>query len=283
MAFTERGVIIANPARRKARKGNMTAKQIKFFGTKRQLAALKAKRSNAGKKAHRKAASRPKSKSAHRKRTPKRSNPGEIISLTLGNPAKRRKSVAATKRKKKTATGQRHHKNAGTRRKKNPAGRRGHRRRSNPAGVGLNVTDLVALGGGAVVGGTLPTVATQAILGAKNSGAIGYLANLAATFVLAWGVNRFSKGKTGHTFSMGIIAGGIGSVIKRAITDYSILGSFGQQLGMGDYMVSNWVTPQRMVDGLNSAMVEIPNGWGTPAMIAAPAGAAGGMGCYGPP
>jgi len=261
----------------------MTAKQIKFFGTKRQKAALKAKRSSAGKKAHRKAASRSKSNSAHRKRTPKRSNPGEIISLTLGNPAKRRKSVASTKRKKK-ATGRRHA-SAGPRMKKrtNP-GRRGHRRRSNPAGVGLNVTDLVALGGGAVVGGTLPTVATQAILGAKNSGAIGYLANLAATFVLAWGVNRFSKGKTGHTFSMGIIAGGIGSVIKRAITDYSILGSFGQQLGMGDYMVSNWVTPQRMVDGLNSAMVEIPGGgWGAPAMIAAPAGAAGGMGCYGPP
>lgn len=143
----------------------------------------------------------------------------------------------------------------------------------------MNLTDLVALGGGAVVGGTLPTVATQAILGGKNTGVMGYAANLAATFLLAWGVNRFSKGKTGHTFSMGIVAGGIGSVIKRAITDYSILGSFGQQLGMGDYMVSNWVTPQRMVDGLNSAMVEIPNGWG-PQMIAAPA--ANGMGCYAP-
>ncbi len=288
MAFTEREVIIANPARRKARKGNMTTKQIKFFGTKRQRAALKAKRSNAGKKAHRKAATRPKSKSAHRKRTPKRatakrSNPGEIISLTLGNPAKRRKkAVAKTRRKKNTSA--RRHTSAGHRTKKraNP-GRRGHRRRSNPGGVGLNVTDLVALGGGAVVGGTLPTVATQAILGSKNNGFMGYAANLAATFVLAWGVNRFSKGKTGHTFSMGIIAGGIGSVIKRAITDYSILGSFGQQLGMGDYMVSNWVTPQRMVDGLNSAMVEVPNGWGAPAMIAAPAGAAGGMGCFGPP
>lgn len=256
----------------------MTAKQIKFFGTKRQRAALKAKRSNAARKhklkaaPRKKAAHRPKSKSAHRKR----SNPGEIISLTLGNPARKKgKKMAATKRK----PSKKKHSTAGRPRKKksNPA-RRHRPRRSNPGG--MNVTDLVALGGGAVVGGTLPTVATQAILGAKNTGPLGYLANLAATFLLAWGVGRFSKGKTGHTFSMGIIAGGIGSVIKRAITDYSILGSFGQQLGMGDYMVSNWVTPQRMVDGLNSAMVEVPQGWGPgPQMIAAPAN---GMGCYSP-
>ena len=185
--------------------------------------------------------------------------------------------MAATKRRKKKATGRRPSAGTRSRKRANP-GRRGHRRRSNPGGFG-SVTDLVALGGGAVVGGSIPSIAAQAVLGSKNTGAIGYLSNLAATFALAWGVNRFARGATAKTFAMGIIAGGIGSVIKRAITDYSILGSFGQQLGMGDYMVSNWVTPQRMVDGLNSAQIEIPNGWG-PQMIAAPAQQ--GMGCYSP-
>lgn len=189
--------------------------------------------------------------------------------------------MAKTRRRKSTSA--RRHTNAGhrrTKRRANPA-RRTHRRR-NPGSFG-GVTDLVALGGGAVIGGSIPSIATQAVLGSKNTGVLGYLSNLAATFLIAWGVGKVAKGKTGHTLSMGIIAGGIGSVIKRAITDYSILGSFGAQLGMGDYMVSNFVTPQRVADGLNSPMVEYPMGWGQPAQIAAPAGAAGGMGCFGPP
>lgn len=113
------------------------------------------------------------------------------------------------------------------------------------------------------------------ILGNKNTGWFGYLSNLAGTFLLAWGASRFAKGKMGSTLTMGIVAGGIGQVISRAITDYSILGSYGQQLGFGDYMVSNWVTPQRMVDGLNSAQIEIPGGWAPTTMIAAPAGMSG--------
>jgi hypothetical protein len=34
-------------------------------------------------------------------------------------------------------------------------------------------------------------------------------------------------------------------------------------LGMGDYIASNWVTPQIYADPNNSAMVVPPNGWGT--------------------
>lgn len=147
----------------------------------------------------------------------------------------------------------------------------------------MNVAEMVSLGGGAVLGSTLPKVASQFVLGGQNTGLLGYFSNLAGTFLLAWASSRFVRGKNGSTLTMGIIAGGIGQVISRAISDYSILGSYGQQLGFGDYMVSNWVTPQRMVDGLNSAMVEIPSGWAPTTVIQAPAGVAGlpaGMAMY---
>lgn len=144
------------------------------------------------------------------------------------------------------------------------------------------MSDMLALGGGAVLGGTLPTVASQAVLGSKNTGWMGYLANLAGTFMLAWGASKFVKGKQGNTLTMGIIAGGIGSVIKRAITDYSLLGGYGQQLGFGDYQVSHFVSPQRLPDALYSAEVQNPGGPWAPTMIAAPVAAGDGMGMYQP-
>ncbi len=123
------------------------------------------------------------------------------------------------------------------------------------------MTDLLALGGGAVVGGALPKVASQAILGSKNTGWMGYLANIAGTFVLSWGAHKFAKGPMGASFAKGILAGGIGQVLSRMISDYSLLGSYGTSLGLGDYMVSNFAAPQWLPDGLNSPMVTPPQGW----------------------
>jgi hypothetical protein len=52
------------------------------------------------------------------------------------------------------------------------------------------------------------------------------------------------------------LAGGIGQVIARAIGDYTQFGQYLDGAGMGDYMASNWVTPQRLPDALNSAVAE---------------------------
>jgi len=144
------------------------------------------------------------------------------------------------------------------------------------------MTSLLALGGGALVGGSVPAMLSNAVLSTNNTGWVGYLSNLAGTLVLAWGASKVAKGPSGQHFSLGILAGGIGATIKRIIGDYSLLGSYGSQLGMGDYMASNWVTPQRMVDGLHSAMVQIPGGW-APTTIVAPAagGKNAGMGSTG--
>lgn len=186
--------------------------------------------------------------------------------------------MAHTK-KRKTASARRTT-NAGRRttKKNNPA-KMHHRRRthrSNPAGMG--VTDLVALGGGAMLGGAVPTVISQAVLKEKNTGLMGYAANIAATFLLAWGAAKVAKGQLGASFAKGILAGGIGSVIKRAITDYSLLGQYGQTLGLGDYMVANFTNPPRVADGLNSPMYQIPDGWAPTTVIQS---SAPGMGCYG--
>jgi hypothetical protein len=278
MAHSVREVLIANPARKRGGKGRknvakrMTLKQKLHFGTARQRAAakssLKSKRTRKRNAARRKPVS-------HRKRTaPKRKNPavrrrrkavarakprharrqniGEIISLTLGNPAKkRRKTMAAgTKKRRRRAASK---SNAGTRRRRKNPGRRmsHHRRRSNP-GMGRGMlTRILMLGGGATAGATLSGLGTQAVLGASNVGVMGYAGNLVATFVLAWLAHTTIKNPD---LSAGVLAGGIGALMKRVIGDYSLLGSFSASLGMGDYLATNFVTPQYLPNAATSAM-----------------------------
>ena len=123
-----------------------------------------------------------------------------------------------------------------------------HRRRlHNPAGY--RWSDLFVLGGGALVGSALSSAGTQLVLGTSNTGAMGYVGNLAATLVLSWLGGMVTRNRA---FPAGILAGGIGSLMRRIIADYSLLGGSSAQLGMGDYMVSNWVTPQRLASDFRS-------------------------------
>ena len=137
----------------------------------------------------------------------------------------------------------------------NPARRRmynrGHRRRSrrvyNPAGY--RWSDIFVLGGGAAVGASLSSAGTQLVLGSSNSGAMGYAGNLISTFVLSWLGGMVTRNRN---FPAGILAGGIGALIRRVIADYSLFGGYTAQLGMGDYLVANWVAPQRLMDDFRS-------------------------------
>jgi hypothetical protein len=201
-------------------------------------------------------------KRSHRPRTkPKarRKNPGEIISLVLpgmaGNPAhKKGKSMAATKKHKKKASAHKKH-NAGRPRHHTTRKMSHHRRRHNPAGFAMR--DILWLGAGAVVAPPVTGAATQMILGASNTGALGYAVNLAATGLLAWIANMFVKNRA---FAAGILAGGVGSVMRRVISDYTPYGSFLAGSGVGDYMIQNSAVMQRLPDALSSAQVENPGG-----------------------
>lgn len=143
--------------------------------------------------------------------------------------------------------------------------------------------DIFVLGGGALVGSSLSSAGTQLILGTSNTGPMGYAGNLISTLVLSWLGGMVVRNKA---FPAGILAGGIGSLMRRIIADYSLLGGYTSQLGMGDYMVSNWVTPQRLASDFRS-LTEANMGqgqWGlqSPAMSSAGVSARG-LGLEGDP
>jgi hypothetical protein len=286
--------------------GRLSDKQIKFFGTPAQKAALKRKRSrrrNAGSK--RKAGSFRKRSSTkiHRPRTrprhvKQRSNPGEILSL-VANPAKRRKKVMAHRRRKRAASNPARRSHRRRRKASAPVARRRHRRRSNPSRVvyrtrrshrrvgrrrnagrsgGTGITGLFtnALW---LVGGAVGTkVLTQAVLGAKNTGFMGYIGNAVAAFGLSLLVGKLLKNPGA---GKQVLAGGIVALVLRLLSDYTPLGQYTSAIGMGDYQVSNWVTPQRYKDALNSAEVEIPAGWAPQVIQSNAAPGAPGMAAYG--
>lgn len=306
MATAVRRHSIVNPARRhrlKARKNkprrHMTDKQIRHFGTKRQRAALKARRSHSARRAvanPRRAPQRHRA-AAHRRRTAERSNPGEILSLTLGNPAKRRKHVAATKRNKR-----RHHATASNprrrhnRRRHNPVMHnrrrrhnvRHHRRsiRRNPGG--LNMPSLVT-DGLFVVGGLVGSrLLTQMVLGTNNIGVMGYVGNAAAGAALATVAHMMTKNPR---VTGAIVTGTAAGIVARLLQDYTPLGTYLTQAGFGDYagggahgvglyLPSNAVVPQRYVDAANSAQVQIPAGWAPTTVVQSSGAAVGVAGLY---
>jgi hypothetical protein len=128
-----------------------------------------------------------------------------------------------------------------------------------------------------LIGGAVGTrVIAQAVLGAKNTGVMGYIGNAVTAFGLSLIVGKLFKNPSA---ARSVLAGGIVSVVLRLISDYTPLGQYTSQIGLGDYQVSNWVTPQRYKDALNSAEVEIPAGW-APTVVqsnAPPHGAPAGM------
>ena len=263
MAIAHRRVSIANPARwRKRRK--MSVKQIRFFGSKRQKAALKAHRPRTKKRntarrttvVHR----AKRRNTAHRRRTssrPARRNLGEQILLTLGNPASKRRAMAKRRSKK--------HNPASVHHRRRPRHNRAvHHRRRNPMGGswGAEITQALYIIAGAVGS----KMGAQMVLGTSNTGFLGYGANLAAGGILAWLAKSFMKNDAA---AKGVFAGAVVQVVLRLITDYTPFGQYASLQGVGDYMASNWVTPQRYVDGLNSAQIEMPDGWGpAPAVMA---------------
>jgi hypothetical protein len=203
----------------------------------------------------------------------KSGNPGSIIGFQLaGNPGRKVNRMAVTKKK---SSKPQHHKPAGYHmtghHKHNPAKR--HHKRSNPSamsGIGPLVTNAVF-----VIAGALGSkLGAQAVLGTNNTGVVGYAGNAAAGLVLWWGAEKLLKNRAAAS---GILAGTVVQIVLRLINDYTPFGSYVAQLGMGDYQVQSFTTPQVLVDPTRSAEIAIPAGWGAPAPTAV-AGAAAGMG-----
>lgn len=210
---------------------------------------------------------------------PGRRNPGEIIGFTLANPGRKGDRMAtAVKKKNKSKSSHKpgyavSHHNPGkvAHKKKHP---RRHNTGSVTSGIGPMVTNALFV----IVGALGSKLAAQAVLGTSNTGVMGYAGNAGAGAVM-WFVaekvlhNRAAAG--------GIIAGTLVQILLRVINDYTPFGSFVNQLGMGDYQMQSFVTPQVLVDPWRSADIRIPTGWGPAAataagapMVAMPAAAA---------
>jgi hypothetical protein len=296
MAYAEVETIVhgnpAGKARRKNMAKKLSPKQIRFFGTKRQRAALKAKRKHHAKAKSHRPRTKPNPakhtaprKKSHAKRTTtaprkkkkksQRYNPGEILSFALNSAKKGKHMAASHTKKKKKASAKR--KNAGYKaRPKHMAKRRTKHR--NP-GLGP-MKDWLSGGIGVLAGVVGSRGLPQMVLGPSNTGIMGYGANAVATAILTWVAHMVQPHN--RALSGGVLAGGVASIISRIISDYSLLGSYSSQLGLGDYMVSNWVSPQRLSDGLHSAHIE--NGYNPPMLVgqgsAAGAASGTGMGAY---
>lgn len=213
------------------------------------------------------------SKSHHKARR----NIGEIVgfSLASGNPGRK-----AGHMKKKSAKKSSRPRGYGASKYRSNPGRKGshsvkhyRRRRGNPGmlgGLGGDVTNAVFV----IVGALGSKLGAQAVLGSNNVGLIGYVANAAAGGIL-WFLTE--KVMHNRAAASGVIAGTLVQIILRVINDYTPFGSYVAQLGMGDYQMQSFVTPQVLVDPWNSADIAIPPGWGPAAAPAAlPAGTSAG-------
>jgi hypothetical protein len=292
MAFAAKRRVVVNAGRRRRKRNarKLSAKQIRFFGTPAQKAALKNSRKrkrNAAARTHVRRATKRVSRVSHRRRTRAQKNPGDILSLTL-NPA-RGKSMA---RRKRRSTSRRHSRRrsavANPRRRRyyaarhNPHRRRRnytrHRRRTRNApsrGMGMSLKSGVMFTVGAGVGFFGSKLLSQTILGSGNTGVTGYLTNALTTAGLAVAAHMF-KGVLGPSAGVAVLSGGLLQLIARVLTDQTPFGQFTSSLGVGDYQMQNFVTPQRLVDPLNSAQIEIPQGWGSPPPVAIQTAAAPG-------
>ncbi len=249
---------VANPRRKTASsRRKMSAKQIRFFGTKRQKSALKASRK-------RKSTTTTKSRSRSK-------NPALLLTLGAVNPKKRgtrkmaRRKVrrAAPKRRRRTASRsnprpvvrRRRRRVARAapvrRRRRNPVRRRRvTRRRRNPSLFGLNV------GGNqmaqAVLGGLLGVAAAKFIpsvipinLGGGN--VVRTIISGISAFVAGWAGQKF----VGKPFGDAVLFGGLmqaGSVALNAflpmIGERIALSGMGEIVPTGGFVVpSNPVTP----------------------------------------
>jgi len=235
VAIGKRETILANPAKRG-----------------RKNSGASSRRSNRPKKSHH--------SSGHKRR----SNPGEILGFKL------RRNPAGKGSMKKNKSKSHHKKSHGGGRSKfrsNPAiHHKGHHKktRRNAAGSAGGIVPIVTNAVFVIAGALLSKLGAQAVLGTNNTGLIGYAGNAAVGVALWMLTEHVMKNRAA---SSGIIAGTVVQILLRVINDYTPFGSYVNQLGMGDYQMQSFVTPQILVDPYNSAQIMLPNGW-APTMAA---------------
>jgi hypothetical protein len=262
---------------KRKRKRNKTAKQIKFFGTAAEKAALKHKRRNAWLKGHRKrtASKRPASRAA------RKGNTGDILTFglaSLGNPAhkKRRESMAKTKKKKARRASTSHsgqksrranrarprlygkHKHHAAAAYNRAAPKHKRHYKHNPGARG--VSNLLIQAGWTIAGAVGTRALVQFALGAKNTGVLGYGANAAAALALGYGVGKLMKNPQAGKL---VALGGFAGIVLRLVQDYTPFGTMltSQLQGLGDigiYGATTYFVPLDVADNTQGNVTSLP-------------------------
>jgi hypothetical protein len=130
--------------------------------------------------------------------------------------------------------------------------------------------DWLSGGAGVLTGVVATRGLPQLVLGSSNTGVMGYFANAVATAVATFAAHlAFPRNKV---FSASVLAGGAAALISRVIGDYSLLGSYSANVGLGDYLFNfNYPVPQYLAPG-NSRQLS-PIGGVQPMNMNAPAAA----------
>lgn len=206
------------------------------------------------------------------------SNPGRKANMTKKNyhhkPA-RKNYRKNTGKRRNTGTQmvlgrhQQHHNRGNTGKCEFPKNNYRHNRRRRNPGTG-SVGEIITTSTFVLVGALGSKVGAQLVLGANNTGVVGYAGNLAVGAALWFVTDKVMKN---NTAASGVIAGTVAALILRLLNDYTPIGSYIQNLGMGDYQMQSYVTPQILQDPLANADIQIPPGW-APKIMAPVAAAA---------
>lgn len=278
---------VSNPSKKRRKK--MSAKQIGFFGTKAQRAALKKRRTNPKRRKNFPGGSRIQSWSKgrktykvkrHRNRARRRKNVGQILTASLSglNPGVKR--MAKRKRTRKVHNRRRRvSRKMHNRRRRNPStrviyryrgrkhARRNRGRRRNPSMLSGKAGRIVGTLGGAALTSIL---STSFIPSQFQTGIMGYVASGIVAMVQGKLVGKFTKSPA---LGDDMVIGGLVYVALRVITDMipSVAGYLPFKLsGLGLIAPSSFYTPQVNMPGSMSTFV-------TPAAIPAPVTVAAGM------
>jgi hypothetical protein len=155
----------------------------------------------------------------------KRTNPGTLTVLGLTNPTKG-KTMQKTKKKKNPAPKRRARKNPAVVSFKKST----HRRRRNPSMIGQGVSTIKA-GVLALIGLVATRQLPQMALGAKNTGALGYVANFAAMLLASAAASKVAGKPAGQSVAIG---GGL-YIANRVISEnFSPIGKALSLSGLGD-------------------------------------------------
>ena len=324
MASATKVIRVANPRRRggyrlrtnRKRKSNarrkMTPKQIKFFGSARQRAALKSKRHRARRRATN--PSRPKVKVVYRTRKPRkvvrkrkrRTNPALVVTLGSINPRRRTTKVAKRKTRRRRVTNRRRTRRTNVhrapvrrrrRRTRNPKRvyvmnprrrrntrrrrhntRRHYSRRRNPTLFGrTSPKDMLTMIGGGLVGVTatklVASYASSALSSTLSSIGSGGFVSVVVSGVSAF-IAGWAAGKVNKEFGDAVLFGGLMQTGSVAINAF-LPSSISGQFSLGDLVNGNFVVPQNPIRAAQMA--------GMAAAAAAAAPIKSGMGAAYPP